>query len=152
MQVVNICVSDRYPDHLVGTLRLQKKTGEVYKCSYKDVKMSDYFKYVKLNKGTEESPGDIYKFKINLTPEQVKKLSYEQLEMDLEYFVKSDSEIEALGNEGQYANYKVILSAHFENSKNEKLIDDMEDYIIYTNAKLFNGVISTKDFDQKSGN
>lgn len=144
--------SDRYPNHLVGTLRLQKKTGEVYKCSYKDVKMSDYFKYVKLNKGTEESPGDIYKFKINLTPEQVKKLSYEQLEMDLEYFVKSDSEIEALGNEGQYANYKVILSAHLENSKNEKLIDDMEDYIIYTNAKLFNGVISTKDFDQKSGN
>ena len=48
--------SDRYPNHLVGTLRLQKKTGEVYKCSYKDVKMSDYFKYVKLNKGTEESP------------------------------------------------------------------------------------------------
>lgn len=68
--------------------------------------------------------------------------------MDFSYFVKSDKSIEDLGNYYQYANYKVILKAHLANKAGAALIEDVSDYIIYTNAKFYNGIISTRDFDK----
>ena len=62
--------------------------------------------------------------------------------MDFSYFVKSDKSLEKLGDCSQYANYKVILKAHLENKAETALIGDVSDYIIYTNAKFYNGIIS----------
>ena len=145
---------ENYPCYLVGTLELQKKTGTTDNWSYEKVSMSDYFDRISLNSGEEETPGDVYSFAIPLTSEQVKNLDHEQLEVDISYFVKSDKQIEALGDVGQYANYKVVMTAHLSHALSdgqraeEKLVSDVSDYIIYTNAKFYNGIISTRDFDQ----
>ena len=69
-----------------------------------------------------------------------------QIEMDIQYFVKSDTAIEALGDVGQYANYKVILSAHLANRSEQALVSDVDDYIVYTNAKFYQGIIGSSDF------
>ena len=145
---------ENYPCYLVGTLELQKKTGTTDNWSYEKVSMSDYVDRISLNSGEEETPGDVYSFAIPLTSEQVKNLDHEQLEVDISYFVKSDKQIEALGDVGQYANYKVVMTAHLSHALSdgqraeEKLVSDVSDYIIYTNAKFYNGIISTRDFDQ----
>ena len=62
-------------------------------------------------------------------------------------FVKSDEALEKLGDQAQYANYKVILTAHLANKAGTALVEDVSDYLIYTNAKFYNGIISTRDFD-----
>ena len=140
--------NESYPYYLVGSLELQKKTGNAGSSTYKPVNMSDYMKSVSLNKGTEETPEEKYIFKIQLTEEQVQNLATEPLKIDFSYFVKSDKELEALGNQAQYANYKVILTAHLENQSGTALVEDVSDYLIYTNAKFYNGIISTRDFDE----
>ena len=140
--------SENYPYYLAGTLELQKKTGSAGACAYIPVTMSDYIETVSINQGTPGTPGYSYNFKIELTEEQVKNIDHDQIEIDISYFVKSDKKIENLGEKGQYANYMVILKAHLENKSGKKLIDDVSDYIIYTNAKFYNGIISTRDFNQ----
>lgn len=90
-----------------------------------------------------------YEFKIQLTSEQVQDLATEPLKIDFSYFVKSDKELEELDTQAQYANYKVILTAHLANKSGTALIEDVSDYLIYTNAKFYNGIISTRDFDKK---
>lgn len=145
---------ENYPCYLVGTLELQKKTGTTDNWSYEKVSMSDYFDRISLNSGDEENPGDVYSFAIPLTSEQVANMDHEQLEVDISYFVKSDKQIEALGDVGQYANYKVVMTAHLSHAladgqhAEQKLVSDVSDYLIYTNAKFYNGIISTRDFDQ----
>lgn len=94
-------------------------------------------------------PHTKYEFKIQLTSEQVQNLATEPLKIDFSYFVKSDKALEDLGTQAQYANYKVILTAHLANKSETALIEDVSDYLIYTNAKFYNGIISTRDFDQK---
>lgn len=94
-------------------------------------------------------PHTKYEFKIQLTSEQVKNLATEPLKIDFSYFVKSDKALEDLGNQAQYANYKVILTAHLANKSMTALVEDVSDYLIYTNAKFYNGIISTRDFDKK---
>ena len=84
-----------------------------------------------------------------MTSEQVKNLATEPLKIDFSYFVKSDKALEDLGDQAQYANYKVILTAHLANKSMTALVEDVSDYLIYTNAKFYNGIISTRDFDKK---
>lgn len=94
-------------------------------------------------------PHTKYEFKIQLTSAQVQNLATEPLKIDFSYFVKSDKALEDLGDRAQYANYKVILTAHLANKSGIALIEDVSDYLIYTNAKFYNGIISTRDFDKK---
>ena len=142
--------NEAYPYYLVGSLELQKKTTDSERNTvYQTVKMSDYMTSVSLNKGTAQNPGDNYTFTMQLTQEQVSNLATEPLKIDFSYFVKSDKALEALGDQAQYANYKVILTAHLANKAGTALIEDVSDYLIYTNAKFYNGIISTRDFDQK---
>ena len=94
-------------------------------------------------------PHTKYEFKIQLTSEQVKNLATEPLKIDFSYFVKSDKALEDLCDQAQYANYKVILTAHLANKSMTALVEDVSDYLIYTNAKFYNGIISTRDFDKK---
>ena len=140
--------SETYPYCLVGSLELQKKTTDSDgNTVYQTVNMSDYITSVSLNGGTAQNPGKSYTFKMQLTGDQVRNLATEPIKMDFSYFVKSDGALEALGEYSQYANYKVILKAHLANKAETALVEDVSDYLIYTNAKFYNGIISTRDFD-----
>ena len=143
--------NEAYPYYLVGSLELQKKTTDSTGNTvvYQPVNMSEYITTVSLNNKTVQNLGKQYTFKMQLTSEQVNNLATEPIKMDFSYFVKSDKSLEDLGNNFQYANYKVILKAHLENKTGTALIEDVSDYIIYTNAKFYNGIISTRDFDNK---
>lgn len=140
---------ESYPYYLIGSLELQKKDNSG---KYTDVNMSDYITSItseSVNKGSSKNSDQKYEFKIPLTSEQVKNLATEPLKIDFSYFVKSDKALEDLGTQAQYANYKVILTAHLANKSGTALIEDVSDYLIYTNAKFYNGIISTRDFDEK---
>ena len=137
---------ESYPYYLIGSLELQKKDNSG---KYTDVTMSDYIESVSTNKGNTQNPGQKYEFEIPLTSAQVQNLATEPLKIDFSYFVKSDKALEKLGAQAQYANYKVILTAHLANRAGTALVEDVSDYLIYTNAKFYNGIISTRDFDQK---
>ena len=138
-----------YPYYLVGSLELQKKTTDSNgNTAYQTVNMSDYITTVSLNNKTVQNLGKQYTFKMQLTSEQVNNLATEPIKMDFSYFVKSDKSLEELDDCSQYANYKVILKAHLANKAETALIEDVSDYIIYTNAKFYNGIISTRDFDK----
>ena len=137
---------ESYPSYLIGSLELQKKDNSG---KYTDVTMSDYIKSVSINKGNTQDPGQKYEFEIPLTSAQVQNLATEPLKIDFSYFVKSDEALEKLGDQAQYANYKVILTAHLANKAGTALVEDVSDYLIYTNAKFYNGIISTRDFDEK---
>lgn len=140
--------SETYPYCLEGSLELQKKTTDSDgNTVYQTVNMSDYITSVSLNGGTAQNPGNSYTFTMQLTREQVSNLAMEPVKMDFSYFVKSDKSFEDLGERSQYANYKVILKAHLANKAETALVEDVSDYLIYTNAKFYNGIISTRDFD-----
>ena len=138
-----------YPYYLVGSLELQKKTGSPGSSTYTSVNMLDYMSSVSLNNGEAKDSGEKYEFKIQLTKDQVQKLATEPIKMDFSYFVKSGKSLEDLGDHSQYANYKVILTAHLANKFETALVEDVSDYLIYTNAKFYDGIISTRDFDQE---
>lgn len=141
--------NEAYPYYLVGSLELQKKTTDSNgNTVYQTVNMSDYITTVSLNNETAQKPEAKYVFKMQLTKDQVSNLATEPIKMDFSYFVKSDKSLEKLGDCSQYANYKVILKAHLANKDETALIEDVSDYIIYTNAKFYNGIISTRDFDK----
>ena len=140
---------ESYPYYLIGSLELQKKDNSG---KYTDVNMSDYITSItseSVNKGSSKNSDQKYEFKIPLTSAQVQNLATEPLKIDFSYFVKSDKALEDLGTQAQYANYKVILTAHLANKSGTALIEDVSDYLIYTNAKFYNGIISTRDFDKK---
>ena len=142
--------SETYPYYLVGSLELQKKTTDSDgNTAYQAVNMSNYMTSVSLNNGTIQASGDNYTFTMQLTGEQVSNLATEPIKMDFSYFVISDKSFEELGEHSQYANYKVILKAHLANKKETALVEDVSDYLIYTNAKFYNGIISTRDFDKR---
>lgn len=136
---------ESYPYYLIGSLELQKKDNSG---KYMDVRMSDYIGSVSTNKGNTQNPGQKYEFEIPLTSAQVQNLATEPLKTDFSYFVKSDKALEELGAQAQYANYKVILTAHLANKSKTALVEDVSDYLIYTNAKFYDGIISTRDFDR----
>lgn len=142
--------NEAYPYYLVGSLELQKKTTDdsTGNTVYQTVNMSDYITSVSLSNETVQNQESQYVFKMQLTKDQVNNLATEPIKMDFSYFVKSDKSLEDLGKNSQYANYKVILKAHLENKAGTALIEDVSDYIIYTNAKFYNGIISTRDFDK----
>ena len=139
---------ESYPYYLIGSLELQKKDNSG---KYTDVNMSDYITSItseSVNKGSSKNSDQKYEFKIPLTSDQVQNLATEPLKIDFSYFVKSDEKIEKLGAQAQYANYKVILTVHLANKSGTALVEDVSDYLIYTNAKFYNGIISTRDFDK----
>jgi hypothetical protein len=72
----------------------------------------------------------------------------EQVELDISYLVLSDEALEELGDVGQYANYRVTLSAHLENGDGNALTEETNDYLIYTNAKFYLGIIGVTDLGQ----
>ena len=139
-----------YPYYLEGELTLAKKTDSENGTSYQDVAIGKYLSDFAIESAgtnlnvdvTSEGLGlqennTVYKFRIQLTQDQVSKILDTPLLVNIKYKVKTGKELEAIDG-GQYANYKVTLSATLKNQKLDNLlIGTPSDYLIYTNAKVY---------------
>lgn len=137
-----------YPYYLEGELTLAQKTDSENGTSYKDVAIGDYLsEFVIESAGTNvdvtseglglQENNTVYKFRIRLTKEQVNKILDTPLLVNIKYKVKTGKELEDIDG-GQYANYKVTLSATLKNKNLEDLLNvKPSDYLIYTNAKVY---------------
>lgn len=63
--------------------------------------------------------------------------------VDITYKVKTGEDLVKIG--GQYANYKVTLSATLKNQKTDSLLADTSDYLVYTNAKVYRGIVGASN-------
>lgn len=138
-----------YPYYLEGELTLAQKTDSENGTSYKDVAIGDYLSafVIESAAGTNvdvKSEGlglqenkTVYKFRIRLTQDQVNQILDTPLLVNIKYEVKTGKKLEDIDG-GQYANYKVTLSATLKNKKLEDLLNvKPSDYLIYTNAKVY---------------
>ena len=137
-----------YPYYLEGELTLTQKTDSENGTSYKDVVIGDYLsEFVIESAGTNvdvkseglglQENNTVYKFRIQLTQDQVSKILDTPLLVNIKYKVKTGKELENITG-GQYANYKVTLSATLKNRNLKDLLNvKPSDYLIYTNAKVY---------------
>lgn len=139
-----------YPYYLEGELTLAKKTDSENGTSYQNVAIGEYLSKFEIESadtkvnvdvtseglGLQESD-TVYKFRIRLTQDQVSKILDTPLLVNIKYKVKTGKELENITG-GQYANYKVTLSATLKNKNLEDLLNvKPSDYLIYTNAKVY---------------
>lgn len=133
-----------YPYYLEGELTLAKKTDSENGTSYQNVAIGKYLSDFAIESagtnieglGLQESD-TVYKFRIRLTQDQVSKILDTPLLVNIKYEVKTGGNLEAI-NGGQYANYKVTLSATLKNKNLTDLLNvKPSDYLIYTNAKVY---------------
>lgn len=139
-----------YPYYLEGELTLAKKTDSGNGTNYQNVAIGKYLSDfviesagIKVNVDvTSEGLGlqennTVYKFRIQLTQNQVSKILDTPLLVNIKYKVKTGKELENITG-GQYANYKVTLSATLKNRNLKDLLNvKPSDYLIYTNAKVY---------------
>ena len=152
--------NEKYPYYLEGTLRLSKKTERQSKESasgktYESVAIGNYlsdFTIESDNKAITTGDGlglqsdngiQIYKFRIQLSEKQVKELQSNPILINIDFNTKTGSELEEIDG-SQYANYKVELSAELKNKKGDSLTNLPSDYLIYTNAKIYLGIIGNQ--------
>ena len=133
-----------YPYYLEGELTLAKKTDSENGTSYQNVAIGKYLSDFAIESagtnieglGLQESD-TVYKFRIRLTQDQVSKILDTPLLVNIKYEVKTGKGLEAIDG-GQYANYKVTLSATLKNKNLTDLLNvKPSDYLIYTNAKVY---------------
>ncbi len=139
-----------YPYYLEGELTLAQKTDSENGTSYQNVAIGEYLSKFEIESAdtkvnvdvTSEGLGlqennTVYKFRIQLTQDQVSKILDTPLLVNIKYEVKTGKKLEDIDG-GQYANYKVTLSATLKNKKLEDLLNvKPSDYLIYTNAKVY---------------
>lgn len=139
-----------YPYYLEGELTLAKKTDSGNGTNYQNVAIGKYLSdFVIESAGTKvnvdvtseglglQENNTVYKFRIQLTQNQVSKILDTPLLVNIKYKVKTGKELENITG-GQYANYKVTLSATLKNRNLKDLLNvKPSDYLIYTNAKVY---------------
>ena len=139
-----------YPYYLEGELTLAKKTDSGNGTNYQNVAIGKYLSdFVIESAGTKvnvdvtseglglQENNTVYKFRIQLTQNQVSKILDTPLLVNIKYKVKTGKELENITG-GQYANYKVTLSATLKNRTLKDLLNvKPSDYLIYTNAKVY---------------
>ena len=148
--------NNKYPYYLEGTLRLNKKTdqnngGKTYEAvaigSYLSgfVIQSDNKAIVEGNGlGLQKDNGvQVYKFRIPLSENQVKNIQTNPILLNIDFNAKTGSGLEGV-TRSQYANYKVELSAQLKNKNLGSLTNVSSDYLIYTNAKIYLGIIGNQ--------
>lgn len=150
----------KYPYYLEGTLRLSKKTEQQSKESasgktYESVAIGKYLSDFTIESDNKAiTTGDrlgfqsdngiqIYKFRIQLSEKQVKELQSNPILININFNTKTGSELEKIDG-SQYANYKVELSAELKNKNEVSLTNLPSDYLIYTNAKIYLGIIGNQ--------
>ena len=94
--------------------------------------------------GLQDDNGiQVYKFRIQLSENQVKNLQINPILVNIDFNAKTGSGLEAVDG-SQYANYKVELSAELKNKNLSSLTNMPSDYLIYTNAKIYLGIIGNQ--------
>ena len=85
----------------------------------------------------------MYNFRIPLSENQVKNIQTAPILININFNAKTGSGLETVDG-SQYANYKVELSAELKNKKGDSLTNLPSDYLIYTNAKVYLGIIGNQ--------
>jgi len=151
----------RYPYYLEGTISLGKKTedpkpnGGIGK-TYEDVAIQNYLSDFVIScddadidvssDGLGLQDDGTYKFRIKLTKQQVADLLTDKVLINIDYSVRTSKLEEIIG--AQYANYKVTLRASLKNKSLDLLTNEPTDYLIYTNARVYLGIIGVTDTDE----
>ena len=150
--------NENYPYYLEGKLSLEKKTDseEDKKAEYQEVAIGNYLSEFKIQSDNKEadttsnglglqSDNKTFKFRIQLTKSQVSDLMTTPLLVNINYKVKTGKELEDIEG-SQYANYKVTLSVMLKNKESKDLLTTKAtDYLIYTNAKVYLGIVGVTD-------
>ena len=149
----------KYPYYLEGTLRLSKKTEQSKENSvgktYEPAAIGSYLSEFSIKSdnnaittgdglGLQNDNGvQVYKFRVSLSENQVKNLQTNPILVNINFNAKTGSELEAIEG-SQYANYKVELSAELKNKNLDSLTNMPSDYLVYTNAKIYLGIIESR--------
>ena len=149
----------KYPYYLEGTLRLSKKTEQSKENSvgktYEPVAIGSYLSEFSIKSdnnaittgdglGLQNDNGvQVYKFRVSLSENQVKNLQTNPILVNINFNAKTGSELERVEG-SQYANYKVELSAELKNKNLDSLTNMPSDYLVYTNAKIYLGIIESR--------
>ena len=148
----------QYPYYLEGELTLARKTentdSKAGEKEYQQVPIESYLSGFEVKSGNAEADttstglglqenGQTFRFRIKLTQTQVKEIMNTPILVDITYKVKTGKELVDIG--GKYANYKVTLSATLKNQKTDNLLTDVSDYLVYTNAKVYRGIVGASN-------
>ena len=149
----------KYPYYLEGTIRLSKKTEQSKENAvgktYESVAIGSYLSnFVIESDNRAETTGNdlglqndkgvqVYKFRIPLSQKQVKNIQNDSILINIDFDAKTGNGLEGVGG-SQYANYKVELSAELKNKKLDSLTNLPSDYLIYTNAKIYLGIVGNQ--------
>ena len=146
----------QYPYYLEGELTLAQKTetkvtnSVVIGKEYQQVSIGSYLSGFEVKCDNVEvdttlsglglqDNGKTFKFRIKLTQAQVSEIMNTPILVDITYKVKTGEDLVKIG--GKYANYKVTLSATLENKNADSLLTAASDYLVYTNAKVYQGIV-----------
>lgn len=149
----------KYPYYLEGTLNLSKKTEQSKENSvgktYESVAIGEYLSDFEISSDntadtTSKELGiqtdndvQVYKFRITLSNDQVKNIQTDSILINIDFDAKTGNGLEGVSG-SQYANYKVELSAELKNKNGDSLTNLPSDYLIYTNAKIYLGIVGSQ--------
>ena len=150
----------KYPYYLEGTLNLSKKTEQSKENSvgktYESVAIGEYLSDFKISSDntadttskelgiqTDDNGVQVYKFRITLSKDQVKNIQTDSILINIDFDAKTGNGLEGVSG-SQYANYKVELSAELKNKNGDSLTNLPSDYLIYTNAKIYLGIVGSQ--------
>ena len=146
----------QYPYYLEGELTLAVKTetevtdSTVIGKEYQQVSIGSYLSDFEVKSGNAEADttssglgiqndGKTFKFRIQLTQAQVSEIMNTPILVEITYKVKTGQDLVDI--DGKYANYKVTLSATLKNQNTQSLLTAASDYLVYTNAKVYRGIV-----------
>lgn len=148
----------QYPYYLEGELTLARKTEKTDSKAggkeYQQVPIGSYLSGFEVKSGNAEvdttstglgiqEDGQTFRFRIKLTQTQVREIMNTPILVDITYKVKTGEDLVKI--DGRYANYKVTLSATLKNQKTDSLLADTSDYLVYTNAKVYRGIVGASN-------
>ena len=141
-------INGKYPYYFEGTLSLEKKNNDG---TYESVDISSYLKdfFEKESAVDTESSGlgaqnNVFKFRMKLSEKQVNEIYINQILIPIDYKVKTGKGLEDITG-SQYANYKVTLTGVLKNKDGTELTNKPTDYLVYTNAKVYQKIVDFND-------
>lgn len=141
-------VNEKYPYYFEGTLSLEKKNNDgIYERVNISSYLTDFFakeSAVDTKSSGLGAQGDVFKFRMSLSEKQVNEIYMNQILIPIDYKVKTGAELENVEG-SQYANYKVTLTGVLKNKAGTELTNRPTDYLVYTNAKVYQKIVDFND-------
>ena len=81
---------------------------------------------------------------MKLSEKQVNEIYINQILIPIDYKVKTGKGLEDITG-SQYANYKVTLTGVLKNKDGTELTNKPTDYLVYTNAKVYQKIVDFHD-------